>query len=58
MWRRRRAVVAMELAGTPASRELLQRWATDAPGTTLSNDAASALARLERLEPSGKPMPR
>jgi RNA polymerase sigma factor (sigma-70 family) len=51
-WQRRRAVVAMELAGTPASRELLKRWAADAPGTLLSNAAAAASNRLEQLDKS------
>ena len=48
-WRRRRAIVAMELANTAESRALLKRWAADAPGTVLSDDAAAALERLERL---------
>jgi hypothetical protein len=51
-WRRRRAVVAMELAGTAASRELLKRWAADTPGTVLSDSALAALARLEQLDKS------
>jgi RNA polymerase sigma factor (sigma-70 family) len=48
-WRRRRAVVAMELAATPASQDLLKRWAADAPETVLSGAAAAALVRLEQL---------
>ena len=51
-WRRRRAVVAMELAGTMASRELLKRWAADAPGTVLSDEAKAALARIDRINPA------
>ena len=46
-WRCKRAVVAMELAGTDEARKLLARWAADAPGTTLSDDAAAALKRME-----------
>ena len=46
IWRRKRAVVAMQLAGTEAARKLLARWAADAPGTTLSDDAAAALKLL------------
>ncbi|AWM39633.1 ECF RNA polymerase sigma factor SigW [Gemmata obscuriglobus] len=45
-WRRRRAVVAMELAGTPAAVELLKRWAADAPGTVLSDAASAAVNRI------------
>lgn len=55
-WRRRRAVVAMELAGTMESQELLKRWAKDVPGTVLSNAAAAALGRLEQLN-NQKPIP-
>ena len=51
-WRRRRAIVAMELANTAQSRALLKRWAADAPGTVLSDDAAAALKRLEWLDPA------
>jgi WD40 repeat protein len=47
VWRQKRAVVAMELAGTDDARKLLARWAADAPGTTLSDDAARAVKRLE-----------
>ena len=47
VWRRKRAVVAMELAGTDDARKLLARWAADAPGTMLSDDAALALKRLD-----------
>jgi hypothetical protein len=47
VWRQKRAVVAMELAGTDDARKLLARWAADAPGTTLSDDAVRALKRLE-----------
>ncbi len=50
-WRRRRAIVAMALANSAESRALLKRWAADAPGTILSDDAAAALQRLERLNP-------
>jgi hypothetical protein len=46
VWRRKRAVVAMELDGTEEARKLLARWAADAPGTTLSDDAAAALKRM------------
>jgi RNA polymerase sigma factor (sigma-70 family) len=47
VWRRKRAVVALELAGTEEARNLLARWAADAPGTMLSDDAAGALQRME-----------
>jgi WD40 repeat protein len=50
VWRRKRAIVAMELAGTEDARKLLQRLAADAPGTMLSDDAALALKRLEARE--------
>ena len=40
----------MELAGTDEARKLLARWAADAPGTTLSDDAAEALKRMEMRE--------
>ncbi|MDY3552175.1 sigma-70 family RNA polymerase sigma factor [Gemmata sp. JC717] len=50
-WRRRRAVVAMELAGTPAAVELLKRWAADAPGTVLSDAAAAAVTRINESKP-------
>jgi hypothetical protein len=44
--RRRRAVQALELAGTPEARSVLREWAGGAPGARLTEDARSALARL------------
>jgi len=41
-----RAVAAMELAGTDASRKLLGEWAAGAPGARLTQDAKAALIRL------------
>ncbi|HVK09578.1 MAG TPA: PQQ-binding-like beta-propeller repeat protein, partial [Gemmataceae bacterium] len=41
-----RAVLAMELAGTPAAKEVLKAWASGDPGATLTMDATAALARL------------
>jgi hypothetical protein len=44
-----RALKAMELADTPASRQLLQRWADGAPAARLTQEARLALVRLDRL---------
>jgi WD40 repeat protein len=41
-----RAVAAMELAGTPAAKELLAEWAAGAAGARLTIDAKAALSRL------------
>jgi WD40 repeat protein len=41
-----RAVQALELAGTPAAREVLRAWANGAPGARLTEDARAALVRL------------
>jgi WD domain, G-beta repeat/PQQ-like domain len=44
----RRAVKAMALAATPAAREVLGEWAAGAPGAVLTDEAQSALGRLDR----------
>ncbi|MBO0699231.1 MAG: PQQ-binding-like beta-propeller repeat protein, partial [Zavarzinella sp.] len=41
-----RAVAAMELAGNPAAKELLARWAGGAPAARLTIDSKAALQRL------------
>ena len=41
-----RAVLAMELAGTPAARDVLKLWAGGDPGASLTIDAKAALGRL------------
>jgi WD40 repeat protein len=41
----RRAVKAMSLAGTPKARQVLETWATGAPGAVLTQDARASLAR-------------
>jgi WD40 repeat protein len=41
-----RAVQAMELAGTPAARAVLEEWAAGAEGAWLTEDATAALRRL------------
>lgn len=46
-FRRLRAVRAMELAGTPAARELLRAWAGGLADAPLTKDAGAALARLQ-----------
>ncbi len=43
-----RAVEVLEAAGTPEARELLRSLAKDAPDAVLTQEAAAALARLER----------
>ncbi len=46
--RRSRAIQVLELAGTPESRKLLEAWAKGAPGARLTEEAKSAVERLER----------
>jgi WD40 repeat protein len=43
-----RAVMVLELAGTPAARRLLQELAGGAPGALLTRQAQAALGRLEK----------
>lgn len=45
-WRRKRAVVAVGLAGTPDARALLERWAGGVAGVPLTDEARAALGRL------------
>ncbi|HZU37058.1 MAG TPA: hypothetical protein VFA18_14150 [Gemmataceae bacterium] len=46
--RQSRAVQVLELARTPASWELLKHWASGATEAPLTQDAKTALARLEK----------
>jgi hypothetical protein len=50
-WRQKRAVLAMELAGTAEARELLKTWAGGAGGAVLTEDARAALLRAGGLHP-------
>jgi RNA polymerase sigma factor (sigma-70 family) len=43
-----RAVQALELAGTPAARKVLEEWAAGAEGAWLTVDAGAALERLRK----------
>src|SRR5262249_36145276 len=45
-WVQLRAVTALELAGTPMSRQLLTEWAAGAPEARLTIDAKAALGRI------------
>jgi RNA polymerase sigma factor (sigma-70 family) len=45
-----RAVWALELAGTPEARKLLEAWAKEKTGIRLCEEAAAALKRLERYK--------
>jgi RNA polymerase sigma factor (sigma-70 family) len=50
-WRQKRAVLAMELAGTPEAKGVLEAWAGGAAGAVLTEDAKASLLRL-----SSRPM--
>ncbi len=43
-----RAIQSLELAGTPEAQALLHHWAGGAPGARLTENARSALGRVER----------
>ena len=51
--RQARALQALELAGTPESRQVLQGWASGAPGAALTEEARAALHRLQRRATRG-----
>ncbi|MBM3983030.1 MAG: hypothetical protein FJ304_22705 [Planctomycetes bacterium] len=45
-WRQKRAVLAMELAGTSEAIAVLREWAGSATGAVLTDDATSSLGRI------------
>ena len=53
----RRAVEALERAGTPDAREWLEALAKGRPGADVTEDARSALKRLAARAAKGKPAP-
>jgi hypothetical protein len=48
--RQTRVIQASELAGIPAARQVLQRWALGTPGATLTEDARAAIKRLSQCD--------
>jgi hypothetical protein len=49
-----RAVLVLEVAGTPEARALLLRLASGAKGAVLTEEARAALARLKAARPVGR----